>query len=148
MNRQRAKFSIGSNIAVANCNYDIKFQLWIWYVWYNYEKHFGDDTIECIFVHEDCFIWIRISFKFVLDDLADKAPAMGRIMAWLLTGAKRLFEPMMSLTNMNLKIISDFVDIQIGASFEYLVLKTVLNECCFIWNKWPINIWNDREAQK
>ena len=26
--------------------------------------------------------------------------------------------------------------------------KAVLNQCSFIWNKGPINIWNDRKAQK
>ena len=40
------------------------------------------------------------------------------------------------------------VDFKAPGELWNLLSKTVLSKCSFIWNKGPVNIWDDRKAQK
>ena len=56
---------------------------------------FADDTFKLIFLNENVRISIKISMKFVPYGPINNIPALVQIMAWRLTGAKPLSEPMM-----------------------------------------------------
>ena len=58
--------------------------------------HFPDDIFKCIFLNENVWISIRISLKFAPEVPINNKPALIQIMAWRLTGAKPLSEPMMA----------------------------------------------------
>ena len=40
------------------------------------------------------------------------------------------------------------VDFQAPRELWNPLSEAVLSKCCFIWNKWNVNIWNDGKAQK
>ena len=62
-------------------------------------RHFADDIFKCIFLHENVWIPIKISLKFVPKGPVNNIPALVQIMAWCRPGDKPLSEPMMvSLT--------------------------------------------------
>ena len=58
-------------------------------------RHFADDTLKHIFVHENVCIAIEISLKFVLKGPINNMPELVQIMAWRRPGDKPLSEPMM-----------------------------------------------------
>ena len=58
-------------------------------------RHFPDDIFKCIFLFENVWIWIKISFKFVPKVRNNNIPALAQIMAWRRIGDKPLSEPMM-----------------------------------------------------
>ena len=57
--------------------------------------HFPDDTFKCIFFNENVWILIKMSLKFVPKGPINNIPTLIQIMAWHLSGAKPLSEPMM-----------------------------------------------------
>ena len=58
-------------------------------------RHFADDIFKCIFLHENVWISIEISLKFVPKGPINNIPALVQIMAWCRLGNKPLSEPMM-----------------------------------------------------
>ena len=58
-------------------------------------RHFTDDIFKCIFLHENVWIPIWISLKFVPKGPINNIPALVQIMAWCRPGDKPLSEPMM-----------------------------------------------------
>ena len=59
------------------------------------EQHFADDIFKRIFIHENVWVPIKISWKFVPNGPVNNIPAMFQIMAWRRPGDKPLSEPMM-----------------------------------------------------
>ena len=59
------------------------------------EQHFADDIFKRIFFHENVWISIKISLKFVPKGPINNYPALVQIMAWRRSGDKPLSEPMM-----------------------------------------------------
>ena len=57
--------------------------------------HFADDIFNCIFMHENVWISLKVSLKFVPKFPINNIPAMVQMMAWRRPGDKPLFEPMM-----------------------------------------------------
>ena len=58
-------------------------------------RHFADDIFKCIFLnHENVWIPIKISMKFVPKGPINNIPALVLIMAWRRPGDKPLSEPM------------------------------------------------------
>ena len=53
-------------------------------------------TFQCIFLNENVWISIKISLKFVPNDLFTNIPALVQIMAWRRPGNKPFSEPMMA----------------------------------------------------
>ena len=53
-------------------------------------RHFRDDIFKCIFIHENIWIAINISLKFVPDGLIINISALVQIMAWRRPGDKPL----------------------------------------------------------
>ena len=53
------------------------------------------DIFKCIFLHENVWIPIWISLKFIPKGPINNIPALVQIMAWRQPGDKPLFEPMM-----------------------------------------------------
>ena len=58
-------------------------------------RHLPDDTYKWIFLHENVWISIKISLKFVPNGPISNIPALVQIMAWRRPGDKPLSEPMM-----------------------------------------------------
>ena len=58
--------------------------------------HFPDNSFKCICLNENVWSSIKISLKFVPRGPIDNIPALVQIMAWHLTGDRRLSEPMMA----------------------------------------------------
>ena len=59
-------------------------------------RHILEDRFTCIFLDENCDIWIKMSLKYVPRNLISNKPAFVQIIAWRRTGAKPLSEPMMA----------------------------------------------------
>ena len=59
-------------------------------------RHFADDIFKCIFGYEKFCILIKMSLKFVPEDLIDNNPALFKIMARRRIGDKPLSEPMLT----------------------------------------------------
>ena len=59
-------------------------------------RHFPDDIFQYSFLNENVWISIKISLKFVPKGPINNIPALVQIMAWHLSGAKPLSEPMMA----------------------------------------------------
>ena len=61
-------------------------------------RHFADDIFICIFFHENCYILIKFSLKYVRKGPIDntRKPALVQIMAWRRPGDKPLSETMMA----------------------------------------------------
>ena len=59
------------------------------------DRHFTDDTLNCIFFNENVRISIKISLKFAPKGPIHNIPALFQIMAWCRPGDKPLSEPMM-----------------------------------------------------
>ena len=57
--------------------------------------HFADDIFKCIYLHENVWISIEISLKFVPKGPINNIPGLVQIMAWRRLGDKPLSEPMM-----------------------------------------------------
>ena len=57
-------------------------------------RHFADDIFKCIFLHENVWIPIKISLKFVPKGPINNIPALVQIMAWRRPGDKPFSEPM------------------------------------------------------
>ena len=57
-------------------------------------RHFTDAIFKCIFLHENVWISLKISLKFVPKVRINNIPALVQIMAWRWPGDKSLFEPM------------------------------------------------------
>ena len=57
-------------------------------------RRFADDIFKCIFLNENLWISIRISWKFVPRGPINNTPALVQIMAWRRSGDKPLFAPM------------------------------------------------------
>ena len=57
--------------------------------------HFADDILKCVFLNENVWISIKISLKFVPEDLINNIPALVQIMAWRRPGDKPLSEATM-----------------------------------------------------
>ena len=55
----------------------------------------ADDIFKCIFLHENVWISVEISLKFVPKGPINNIPALVQIMAWRRSGDKPLSEPMM-----------------------------------------------------
>ena len=62
-------------------------------------RHFADDIFKWIFLNENVWISIKISFKFFPKASINNIPALVQVMAWRRTGDKPLFEPMMAQFN-------------------------------------------------
>ena len=58
-------------------------------------RHFPDNISKCIFLHENVWISIKISLKFVPKSPINNIPALGQIMACHPLGGKPLSETMM-----------------------------------------------------
>ena len=58
-------------------------------------RHVVDDIFKCPFYHENFWISIKISMKFVPKGLINNIPALLQILAWRRPGDKPLSEPMM-----------------------------------------------------
>ena len=58
-------------------------------------RHFPDDIFKCIFVSENVWMPIQISFKFVPKGPMNNIPTLVQIMAWRSPGDKPLSESMM-----------------------------------------------------
>ena len=58
-------------------------------------RHFADDISKCIFMHENVWISIETSLKFVPKGPIKNIPGLVQIMAWRWLGDKPLSEPMM-----------------------------------------------------
>ena len=56
----------------------------------------ADDIFKSIFLDENDRILIQISLKFVPRSPIDNKPVLVQVMAWRLTGAKPLPEPMLT----------------------------------------------------
>ena len=59
--------------------------------------HFPNDTFKCIFLNENIWILINISWKFVHEGRIDNITALVQVMAWHRPGDKPLSEPMIIL---------------------------------------------------
>ena len=59
-------------------------------------RHFPDDILKWIFLNEKSLISIKISLKFVPQDLISNIPALAQITARRRPGDKPLSEPMMA----------------------------------------------------
>ena len=57
--------------------------------------HFTDNTFKCIFLHENIWVSINISLRFVPKGPINNIPALAQVMAWRRPGGKPLSEPMM-----------------------------------------------------
>ena len=64
--------------------------------------HFTDDILKCIFLNENVWIPIEISWKFVPKGPNDNIPALVYIMAWRRPGDKPLSEPRMTSLPMHI----------------------------------------------
>ena len=58
--------------------------------------HFADNILKGILFNENCYIFIKISLKYVRKGPIDTNLALVQIMAWGRTGDKPLSEPMMA----------------------------------------------------
>ena len=58
-------------------------------------QHFPDDIFKCIFLNENVWILIKISFNFVPKGPINNIPALVQVMAWCRPGAKPLSKPLM-----------------------------------------------------
>ena len=58
-------------------------------------RHFADDIFKCIFLNEYAWNSLRISLKFVPKVQINNIPSLVQIMAWRLSGAKPLSEPIL-----------------------------------------------------
>ena len=58
-------------------------------------RHYEDDIFKRIFLNENVWISIKISWKFVPKGPINKIPALAQVMAWRRPGDKPLSEPMM-----------------------------------------------------
>ena len=58
-------------------------------------RHFPDDILKCIFLNENVWLSIKISWKFVPQGPINNIPALVQIMTWRRPGDKPLSEPMM-----------------------------------------------------
>ena len=58
-------------------------------------RHFADGIFKCIFLHENVWILIKNSLKFVPKGSINNIPALVQIMAWRRSGAKPLSESML-----------------------------------------------------
>ena len=58
-------------------------------------RHFADDIFTCIFLNENVWNSIKISWKLAHKNQIDNIPALVQIMAWRWTGDKPLSEPML-----------------------------------------------------
>ena len=58
-------------------------------------RHFADDRFKCIFFHQNIWISINISLKFVPNGQVNNIPALVQIMACRQQGDKPLSDPMM-----------------------------------------------------
>ena len=58
-------------------------------------RHFADDIFKCIFLKENVWILIKISFKFVPKCPINNISSLVQMMAWHRSGYKPLSEPMM-----------------------------------------------------
>ena len=56
--------------------------------------HFAGYIFKCILLHENVWISIKISLKFIAKGPINNDPALVQIMAWRRPGDKPLFEPM------------------------------------------------------
>ena len=68
------------------------------------DHHFADGIFKYIFLHENVWISIKISLKFVPKGPIDNIPALVQIMAWYCPGDKPLSEPMMASLLMHICI--------------------------------------------
>ena len=59
-------------------------------------KHFADKIFENIFLRENLDYLMQISMNSVLKGSVDNMSALFQVMAWHLSGAKPLPEPMMT----------------------------------------------------
>ena len=59
-------------------------------------RHFEDNIFKSLFVNEKFCVLIRISLKIVPKGPLDHNSALTQVMAWHLTGAKPLSEPMLT----------------------------------------------------
>ena len=59
-------------------------------------SHFAHNILKCIFLFENCCIWIEMSQKFVHTHLIDNMPALFQVMACRWSGNKALSETMMA----------------------------------------------------
>ena len=57
---------------------------------------FPDDILKRTFMNENAWISLQISLKFVPKGPINNIPALVRLMAWLPTGDKPLFEPILA----------------------------------------------------
>ena len=67
--------------------------------------HFPDDILKCIFLDENVWISIKISFKFVPNGPINNISALVEIMAWRWPGEKPLSEPMMVSLLMHICVV-------------------------------------------
>ena len=58
-------------------------------------RHFADNIFKFIFFHENAWILLKISLKFVPNVRINNIPALVQIMAWRRKGDKPLSEPVM-----------------------------------------------------
>ena len=59
------------------------------------DRHYADDLFKCIFLNENIWIPIEISWQFVPLGPIDDIPALAQIMAWRRPDNRPLSEPMM-----------------------------------------------------
>ena len=59
-------------------------------------RQFADDILKCISVNENVVVLAQILLQFVPKGTVDNKLALDYVMAWLRTGNKPLFEPMMA----------------------------------------------------
>ena len=58
-------------------------------------RHFANDIFKCIFLNENVWIEMKISFDFVPKGSINTIPALVQIMSWRRPGDKPLSEPVM-----------------------------------------------------
>ena len=95
--------------------------------------HFADDVFISNFLHENIWILIKISMKFVPKGPINIIPALVQIMAWRRPGDKPLSEPMMvsltthiCVTGLNELIMHTLVYCSILLGIKLLLLLSLL----------------------
>ena len=95
-------------------------------------RHFADAIFKCIFLNENVWIPIKISWKFVPKGPINNIPALVQIMAWHRPGEKPLSESMMVGLPMHICVTRPQW-VKTFSSCWHWYISTVFNHCkCII----------------
>ena len=107
--------------------------------------HFTDAIFKCIFLNENVWIPIKLSWKFVPKCPINNIPALIQIMAWHSPGSKPLSEPIVVSLPMHMCItLPQWVKIDVRAYQYHNSLMIPINslqsgdQCIYASAKWVI----------